>query len=58
MSYVGSISDDPLAVARIVIITDPGLCHYRDLNTLHHMLCVGHTIPMQRKLINIAKLAI
>ena len=46
MSYVGSISDDPLAVARIVIITDPGLCHYRNLNTLHHMLCVGHTIPM------------
>ena len=55
MSYVGSISDDPLVVARIVIITDdPDLSHYRDLNILNHMPCVGHTIPMQRKLINIA----
>ena len=45
MSYDGSVSDDPLAVARRVIITDSGLCHHRNLDTLHYMFCVGHTIP-------------
>ena len=45
MSYDGSVSNDPLTVARGVIITNPGLCHHRDFNTLHDMSCVGHTIP-------------
>ena len=46
MSYNGSVSDDPLAVARRVIIADPGLCHHRDLNTLHNVSRPRHTISV------------
>ena len=45
MGYDGGVPNDPLVVARRIIITDPGLCHHRDLNALHDMSCVRHTIP-------------
>ena len=49
MSYDGGISNDPLAVARSIIITDPGLCHHGNLNALHNMSCVRHTIPTHKE---------
>ena len=48
MGYDGGISNDPLAVARRIIITDPGLCHYRNLNTLHYVPCPWHTVSVHK----------
>ena len=42
------VSNPPLCVPRLVVITDSDLCHHWDLQTLEYMPRPGHAIPSRQ----------